>query len=193
MNLLKWFIYLTFGCLACSESSTTPSPSEPVIEGPYKVTSLLNDSTWFGSAYASKTLDVIGQSTCTSNRFDIGFSTDLPYYNHPSTRPVTGCLGDCIRTQMLEFHNVPLAIGKYEVTTLNSCAGQYGAINYYQLVGGDVIINKYNSQNSKIGWIEITAYNANQKAVEGSFEVELVNQAAEVVHFKKGTFKARTE
>lgn len=178
---------MTFGCLACSEPSTTPP--ERIIEGPYTVTASLNDSTWFGGAYAYETSDITGQIACALNRFDIGFSTDLPFDTYPPKRPVTGCLGDCIATQLLRFHRIPLAIGKYEVSTLNSYAGGYGAVDYYQL-GEEITVDSYNSQTSKIGWIEITAYNRNQKAVEGTFEIELTNRDAKTAHFKKGIFKA---
>jgi hypothetical protein len=152
------------------------------------VTALLNDSTWFGSADAGKVLQ--DQSTCTSNRFDISSSTDLPYDNKQPKRPVTGCLGDCIPSQFLFFQNIPLAVGKYEIVTLNSCGGRNVAVTYNQVVGGDMVINSYSSQNSKIGWIQVTGYNADQNAVEGAFEVELFDRTSKSARFRKGAFKA---
>lgn len=187
MNLLKWFVFLLIGCAACSKSSTTATPS---IDGPYRVTALLNDSTWFGSTYASKTVTVAGQAACTTNRFNVGFSTDIPYTNYPSKLPVTGCTGDCIPTQSLGFRNIPLEIGRYEIATLNSCAGQDGAVTYFWLLGGDGIVNVFTSKTSKGGWIEITGYNSTQNAVEGTFDVELSNQQGSGAHFQKGAFKA---
>ncbi|MFD2937913.1 hypothetical protein [Spirosoma flavum] len=190
MNLSIWFYCLAFGCLACSKPSTTFSPNLPVDDGPYKVTALLNDSTWFGSASASRTLAITGQSACTSNRFDVRFSTDLPFNNTSPKQLVTGCLGDCIPTQVLVFHNVPLAVGTYNITTLNSCAGQNGAANYYWLLGGDAIIKTYNTQPGSNGWIQVTGYDADKKVVEGTFDIDLSDQSAKTARFKKGVFKA---
>ncbi|GAB3901773.1 hypothetical protein GCM10028825_54370 [Spirosoma agri] len=56
-----------------------------------------------------------------------------------------------------------------------------------------MIIHTYGSQNSKAGWIEVTGYNANQKAVEGTFEIELVDQALKMARFQKGVFSALLE
>ena len=203
MNLVKWLIYLIFVSLACSKSSTTPATPEPIIEGPYRVTALLNDSTWFGSTYASKTLPTHNPytpSACTSNGFDLNLTTDLPYNNSSSIRPVTGCSGKCIPTQIMRFQNIPLAIGRYEIVTLNSCAADSrGAVEYIWLLGGDGIINQYNSQNSKLGWIEVTGYNSRQNAVEGVFELELAGQTSvkalgeptpQRARFQNGAFKA---
>ena len=187
MHLSTWFIGLIFGCIACSKPSPPP---EPLISGPYGVTALLNDSTWYGSAYAYKAADVAGVSACTLDRFGIGFSTDLPFDNTPPKRTITGCLGDCTPTQMLGIHNIPLAVGKYNLADLNSCGGQYGAVEYFWLLGGDGIINTFGSQTSQAGWIQVTGYNASQHAVEGTFEFELSSETTKSARFQKGVFKA---
>ena len=182
-----WFIGLVLGFVACSRLSTPP---DPPIAGPYRVTALLNDSTWYGSASASKTVALSGSSDCTANRFDLNFSTDLPYDANAPKHPVTGCSGDCTPTQSLSFRHVPLAVGTYEIAALNACAGQGGAVLYYWILGGDAIVNTFGSGSKPVGWIQITSYNASQQAVEGTFDVELVNQTTQTAHFQQGAFKA---
>lgn len=161
-----------------------------IIDGPYRVTAILNDSTWYGSTYASKTIALTGETACTANRVDISFSTDLPYNKNTPKQVVTGCLGNCVPTQILAFHNIPLAVGKYEVSALNSCVSPQGAITYFLLIGGDVISKTYTSKASSIGWVQITGYNASQNAIQGIFDVELSDDSAQTVHFKNGDFKA---
>ncbi len=187
MNILMWFIGLTLSAIACSNPSTNPAST---IDGPHGVTALLNDSTWYGSANASKTVAISGSSDCIANRFDILFSTDLPYDANAPKHPVTGCSGDCTPTQSLSFHNVPLAVGTYEIAALNTCAGPGGAVTYYWILGGDAIVNTYNSGNKPVGWIQVTGYNASQNAVEGAFEIDLVNQTTQAARFRKGAFNA---
>ncbi|MVM28759.1 hypothetical protein GO755_01850 [Spirosoma sp. HMF4905] len=187
MNMSKWFFYLVVSCLACSKSATTPEAA--TIDGPYRVTATLNDSTWYGSASASKTVTLGTENTCTKNRIDISFSTDLPFTNTAPKQTVTGCLGNCIPTQLLTFHNVPLAVGKYNISDLNLCAAQDGAVLYYWLLGGDSILKTYTSQGSSVGWIQITGYNASQQAIEGAFEVELSDKTVQTARFKNGIFK----
>jgi hypothetical protein len=189
MDALKWFFCLVVGCLACSKSATAP---DLVLsnDGPGRVKATLNDSVWYGSAYASASVSLAGETTCTSNRIDIGFATDLPLNSNTSGQAVTGCLEDCVPTQKLVFRNVPLAIGTYPITGLNACAGQHGAAFYYILLGGDSIIKTYSSQGSGIGWIQITGYNTDQKVVEGTFDVELSDENARTARFKNGRFQA---
>lgn len=189
MNIAKWFFYLVIGCLSCSKSSSTPEP-ESTIDGPYRVTATLNDSTWYGAAGAYKSIGLTGETSCTKNRIDIKFSTDLPFSSNTPKQAVTGCLGDCIPTQVVVFHNIPLATGKYLISDLNSCAGSEGAVLYYLLLGGDSIIKTYTAQASSIGWLQITNYNASQQAVQGMFEVELSDKTIQTARFKNGKFKA---
>lgn len=188
MNLPLWSFCLVVGCLACSKSSTGPNPEAPTINGPYTVTALLNDSTWFGSAHASRSLATASQSSCSSNRFNISFSTDLPFNGNVSGQPVTGCSSKCDPTQILGFYNIPLAVGKYELSTLNECTGR--SVDYLLVTGGDIIIKTYNFQRNNSSWIQVTGYNASQKAVEGIFEVVLSDKTAQTVRFQKGAFKA---
>ena len=192
MNFSKCFLFLLFCCVACSKPvATVPQPvpvPQLVNDAPYKVTALLNGSTWYGTAYASEAMAGARQSGCSSNRFNVGFSTDLPYDNNSSKRPVTGCLKDCVPTQMLGFQNVPLAVGRYEIATLNSCAAQGEAVRYVWLVGGDAAVSSYTSKENKVGWIQVTNYDATQNTVEGSFEVSLSNKDGQMAHFQKGFF-----
>ncbi|QDK78933.1 hypothetical protein EXU85_10075 [Spirosoma sp. KCTC 42546] len=189
MNIAKWFFYLVVGYLSCSQSSTTPEP-EVTIDGPYRVTATLNDSTWYGAADASKTIGLTGETSCTKNRIDVKFSTDLPFSNTTPKQAATGCVGNCVPTQILVFHNIPLAVGKYLVSDLNACAGAAGGVSYFLLLGGDSIIKTYTSQATSIGWIQITGYSASQQAVQGTFEIELTDTTAPTVRFKNGSFKA---
>lgn len=184
--MLKWFFYLVISCLACSKSATTPEAA--TIDGPYRVTATLNDSTWYGAASASRTVALNSETACTKNRIDIGFSTDLPYNSTVPVKVVTGCLGNCIPTQALTFHNIPLAEGKYEISDLNLCAQQQGAVSYYWLLGGDSIVKTYTSLGNSVGWIQITSYNASQQALEGIFEIEL-SDPDKTARFKNGVFK----
>ncbi len=197
MKLSKSFLYQLLCCVACSKSVTSvkpPSftPSQSFLDKPYKVTALLNGSTWFGIAYASKAMPVAGQSSCTTDRFVLGFSTDLPYDDSSPKRSVTGCSDGCLPTQGLYFQNIPLAEGKYDMASLNSCAGagHEGAVRYVWLVGGDGVVKSYTSQDSKTGWIQVAKYDTTQNTVEGSFELSLSSKDGQVANFQKGAFKA---
>ncbi len=189
MNLSKLSLCLLFLCLACSK----PKPSKEVIptpDGPYKMTATLNGSAWFGSAYASRTMAVAGQSACTTDRFIIGAQTDLPHGSTNLIKGVTGCFENCVPTQLLSILNIPLAVGRYNIAALNACAGQEGAVRYLWLVGGDVIVSTYTSPAGKAGWVEVSSYDSTLNEVEGSFELDLVNKDGQTARFQKGTFKA---
>ena len=185
----KWSLLGIVGCLACSTSSTTPDLTASD-NGPYRVTALLNDSTWFGAAYASKSVTITGGINCVANRVDISFVTDLPYNSNAPKQGVTGCLNDCVPTQRLVFYRTPLTVGKYKITDLTTCTAPQEAVIYSLVLGGDAVINTYTSQPNSTGWMQITAYDESQKVIEGTFEVELSDKTTKTSLFKNGMFKA---
>ena len=186
-----WFFTLLIGWAIGSQSLS--NLTLPVVVNPYGVTALLNDSTWFGSGTASKVVFIALDSSCTVDRVDINFATDLPY-NKRSKNVITGCVGDCDPTQHLFFRNVPLAIGKYSLSTLGSCIGVSEgrfAAEYWWISGGDIIVRRYRSLTNSRGWVQVTKYDKSQNMIEGTFEMELFDYENSSARFRKGVFRAK--
>ena len=184
----KWFFFVVISSLACSTSSTMPDPTAAA--DTYRVTALLNDSTWFGAAYASKSVALTTATTCVANRIDISFVTDLPYSSNAPRQSTTGCLGDCVPTQRLVFYRIPLTVGKHRVAELSACTAPQEAVIYSLLLGGDAVTNTFTSQTNSTGWMQITAYDESQNVIEGNFEVEVADKTTKTTRFKNGQFKA---
>ena len=206
---LRWISYLALSFMGCSRPIHVPvSPISSMLSSQYNATAMLNDATWFGSAFAQREYVVNGKP-CTMDRFSLGISTDLP---HPNSGPepaggVTGCIGRCIPTQILGFQKIPLKIGRYKLSELQNCieSNVLTAGEYLLLVGGDGIINTYYPlgvtiwQGQKLvtipgsddSWVAVTRYDKDIDQVEGSFEVRLKSLQNEEVHFTKGSFKIK--
>lgn len=183
----NWLLVVVVSCLACSTSSRTP---DPAADTPYRVTALLNDSTWFGAAYASKSVALTNGTACVANRVDVSFVTDLPYASNAPRQSTTGCLGDCVPTQRLVFYRVPLTVGKHRVAELSTCTAPQEAVIYSLILGGDAVTNTYTSPANSTGWLQLTAYDESQNMIEGTFEVEVSDKTTKTTRFKNGQFKA---
>jgi hypothetical protein len=174
--------------------------------GPYSATASLNEATWFGSAFAQRE-SVQGGTSCPATQFALGISTDLP---HPQSgnEPVggvTGCVSQCIPAQLLGFHRIPLAVGKYQLADIQSCieGNTQAACEYRLLIGGDGIINTYyplgvtiqrgqtllTIPGTNTSWIEITRYDPATNQLEGRFEVTLKDPANQEARFTNGSFR----
>jgi hypothetical protein len=189
MRVLTYVVCLFVSCLACSRQLNVPTP--PTFDSRYSVNALRNDSTWFGKASASKGY-VINNKPCTANQFGVGFQTDIPhdrgYYDRKAA--ITGCMEKCMPTQILSFSGIPLVIGKYTLASLAACKWSPSASvsSYYLQDGGDVTAVEF---EGKEGWIQLTKYDSVREEVQGSFEVTLASAKGEIIHFTKGTFKAK--
>ena len=187
--MLAYVVCLFVSCLACSRQLNVPTLL--TFDSRYSVNALRNDSAWFGKTYASKGY-VIANKLCTANQFGVGFQTDIPhdrgYYDHKAA--ITGCMEKCMPTQILSFSGIPLIIGRYTLASLATCKWSPSASvsSYYLLDGGDVTAVEF---AGKEGWIQLTKYDSVKEEVEGSFEVTLASRKGEIVHFTKGTFKAK--
>jgi hypothetical protein len=192
MSLSNYFLILIAGW-AMQDLSPNDSPLTFPVE-PYGVTASLNDSTWFGSAAAYKALFIANDSACSKQQVDIIISTDLPYDKRKTNRIVTGCVNGCRPTQQLFFHNIPLKVGKYSFSILGQCAGvdeRRFVAEYWWKIDDDMIARNYTSQVNRPGWVEITHYDVDQKMLEGTFEMDLIDYDKRIARFRKGAFKVK--
>ena len=205
MKLTNCLVYLLVGGLSCSRPISVPVPS--TLDVRYPVTALLNDSTWFGAAFAQREYPIEGKP-CTVNRFALGLYTDLPHARSgvEPIKGVTGCVVPCQSTQHLGFLRIPLAVGRYSLSDLKSCTenNTQPAGSYCWLIGGDIIINPFYTRGTVLSrgkrrlidipgtdssWIEVTKYDAKTNRVEGTFEITLIGRHNEIARFTKGVVK----
>jgi hypothetical protein len=191
MSLSKWFVALSTGWVIYAPS-VNDSVSLLTLE-PYAVTAILNDSTWFGSGAAYKPLLSVNNSSCNEEHVDIQISTDIPCYNIKVKKVVTGCVNACEPTQRLFFHNIPLVVGRYSFSTLSLCSGVDASrlVEYWWMVGDDMISRNYASRTNSQGWVDVTNYDPNQNTLEGTFEMDLIDYEKRIARFRKGVFKVK--
>ncbi|MVM28897.1 hypothetical protein GO755_02550 [Spirosoma sp. HMF4905] len=182
------FLCLLVFIWACSRSDNDSTISPDGVNGPKNATALLNDSSWYASGSASRAFLVAGDQ-CTTNRFNIYLSNELPYPKGARKAAPYNCIGPCNTTQYLSFEKVPLTIGKYDVNWLTSCTpSPITGANYGLIVGGDAVFASYRAQGSNSGWIEVTRADTAANVIEGKFEVTLTSQDAKTVKFRNGSF-----
>jgi len=172
------------GCLFFLDPPVAPT----FIIDPPNATALLNDSTWFGKARALHH-NFKYDRPCTDKHFSLGIMTDIPHSKEHYNRaaPVTGCMGQCLASQVFSISGVPLKVGKYDLSRLQRCHGASLPAIYILLVGGDVSVGDFYGQQ---GWIEVTKYEPGSKQVEGKFEATLKSSQGAIVCFTKGRFKS---
>lgn len=184
------YLLVLFGCLwACSKSNN--DTNIPPLDDTKNVTASLNDSVWYGHGIASKVSPLV-DGDCGRNRFNLSISNDLPYPKGLRQAAPSICAGPCDRTQYLSFEKVPLAVGKYDIASLNACAStQLTGVNYGLIVGGDAIFSSYIAKEPASGWIEVTKADTVANVLEGKFEVTLVSRSTTstaTARFRNGLF-----
>lgn len=188
MEAVKGILILFLGLLSCSRS--TPDPD---FDGDAKAT--LNEQTWGGFSATWKN----PTDSCGVNAINLSIQNKLPY---PKARlqASTNCVGYC-GDQSLTFIRIPLAVGVYTLSTPQPCrvgANQVG-VSFVTLIGGDVVRDQYQLDVTKPATIKISRYDPQVGEIEGTFDVRLVrdksrqvaSDAADIVNFTKGTFKAK--
>lgn len=188
MKTLSWLPCLLFGFFACSRFVNGPNP--PRFDNRYSVNALLNGAAWFGKAYATKNL-YRPSIPCTANRFIVTFETDIPHDRgaYDTKAAITGCMQECLPTQLLSFSSIPLAVGRYDLASLKSCMERSSVGAGYNLLdGGDVTAIEFYGTD---GWVQVTKYDSLSKDIEGLFEVTLMSKQGELANFRQGAFKAK--
>lgn len=183
-------LLVLLGCLwACSKSNK--DTNIPPLDDTKNVTASLNDSVWYGHGIASRVSSLL-DGDCGKNRFNLSISNNLPYPKGLRQAAPYDCVGPCDRTQYLSFEKVPLAIGKYDIASLNTCAATpLTGVNYGLIVGGDAIFSSYIAKEPASGWIEVTKADTVANVLEGKFEITLVSRSdnsTATARFRNGLF-----
>ncbi|OJW75963.1 MAG: hypothetical protein BGO59_03785 [Spirosoma sp. 48-14] len=186
----SFYLLVLFGCFwACSRS--TDDATIPPLDDTKNVTASLNDSVWYGHGVASRVSPLVN-GDCGKNRFNLSISNALPYPKGLRQAAPSICAGPCDRTQYLSFEKVPLAVGKYDIASLNTCASTpLTGVNYGLIVGGDAVFSSYIAKEPASGWIEITKADTVANVLEGKFEVTLVSRSdnsTATARFRNGLF-----
>lgn len=171
--MIKWLPVLLISVTACSR--------------PYTMTASLNNRRWYGSGQGQQALTRQNQ-TCLVKRFSIGARTDLPYAKVSSTsiKP-TGCVADCIPTQWLDFYNIPLQEGKYNLSLPDSCLPT--SVGRAQLLVEQFSIKtSYQFLATDQGWLKVVQYNPVTGLLRGKFDLTLTNSNGQTIQLKKGKF-----
>ncbi len=131
------------------------------------VTASLNRSAWFGSLSNGTPRIYFG------NKLGLIFTTDLP---HPELKQKqlnkpTGCKEPCVSTQTLLIGNIPLQVGRYDVSSSSSAdsLGPTTVVSSYLAEGIDSISTRVYGQ--AIGWFLITHYDSVAGLVKGKFDI----------------------
>ncbi|GAB4032093.1 hypothetical protein [Spirosoma gilvum] len=182
-------LLILFGCFwACSKSNN--DATIPPLDDTKNVTASLNDSVWYGHGTASRVSPLI-VGDCGKNRFNLYVSNELPYPKGLRQAAPYDCVGPCDRTQYLSFEKVPLAVGKYDLASLNTCASNpLTSVNYGLIVGGDAVFSSYIAKEPASGWIEVTKADTVANILEGKFELTLISYANNntTARFRNGLF-----
>lgn len=177
--------------LACSRSDNGLAIDPDGPDGPKNATALLNDSIWYGRGNTAKVTPVAGEA-CSTNRFNLYVSNELPYPKGARQFAIRNCIGACNTTQYLSFEKIPLAVGKYNLTDLNACSRlPITAVNYGLIVGGDAVFASFRAEGPDSGWIQVTKIDDGESIVEGSFDLTLTGPSGKTMRFRNGHFSTR--
>ena len=171
--MIRWLPILLISIIACSK--------------PYTMTASLNNTRWYGSGQGQQALTRQNE-TCLVKRFSIGARTDIPYSKVSSTsiKP-TGCVKDCLPTQWLDFYNIPLQKGKYNLTLADSCLPS--SVGRAQLLVEEFASKtSYQFLANDRGWFEVVQYNPATGLIKGKFDLTLTNSNRQTIQLKKGKF-----
>lgn len=93
--------------------------------------------------------------------------------------------------------NTEVLLLKIKYDGLKTYTLQNGQALYYTTVGGDVLTSQYVLAPAETGTLTITKYDAGQKVLEGSFNLELIKQRSnpenniDKLQFTNGAFKGK--
>ena len=155
-------------------ASCIRQPSLPM-NSAFNVTSILNDTAWFGTGKALR-IKKVEQRTEDDQKFNLIVSTDIDYPgmgggSNPNTN--NGCVDpECTKTQGLMIYNIPLKKGRFNITKLDKRHPQkneYARLSYIGNTGG--VLNQYVYTGLKPGWIRITKFDKASGIVEGRFAI----------------------
>jgi hypothetical protein len=168
----------------------------PVIDKRYSVNALLNDSTWFGTAFSPKIYKT-EDNRCKGQLFMLIAKTDIPYKGSKgSTRQVpasTGCLtDDCYTTQALNFENIPLKRGRYKLAKLVQCDTiNYPRYHYWQTFPGGGTERAFVYKKGKPNWLRVTEIDTVNKLIIGKFAATLTDTSNRIIRFRQGSFSVK--
>ncbi|RYF70143.1 MAG: hypothetical protein EOO39_16280 [Cytophagaceae bacterium] len=186
MKLLLPFLTLAC-CIACSRPPAT-------FNNPYGVTAMLNDSAWFGRAYAAEAA-ALNDKPCAVGRFTVFLATDRNYPGGElrlSPEVVAMQAGEFVPRQRLTFSNIPAKKGFHHVSELNQCGGisvEQG--NFLLLGNGSGIMDAYFLKPSKSNQVRIVKIDSATRTITGSFKLTLANPTGRTAHFRNGWFVAK--
>ena len=161
--------FLLIICSSCSRS--------------FPIRASLDRSRWFAS------LSNGTPKIYEGDRLSLIFATDLPHLElkEKTTGKVTGCKGDCQRTQTLLISNIPPRSGFYRIAQsgLDSLQGA-GIYCSYDAQGIERIGTRIYQKAE--GWLRITQYDLTTNQVQGKFDIrfQASNGGSHSVHFRRG-------
>lgn len=190
---------LLFLCAGCAKQPSLPADSK------FNVTSLLNDTAWYGHAKALR-LYSPGVDPQSAKRFDLLIVTDLDYpgfSSSPNPKTHNGCVtGDCTVSQVLTVFEILLKKGKTKIAELDKEKVSYTertALTYRGNSGA--FVKSYIYEQVDPGWIRVTKYDAKAGIVEGNFRFDLredvtlrsrlENGMPQKAQFTKGMFRVK--
>lgn len=186
-------------------TSCTKQPSLPM-NSAFNVTSVLNDTFWFGTGKALRIKEV-EQKIEDVRKFNLIVHTDIDYPgmgSGPNRNTNNGCVDpECIPTQGLVIYNIPLKKGRFNIAKLNKRRprkNEYARLSYIGNAGG--ILNQYVYTGLKPGWIRVTKFNKASGIVEGRLNISfsqdtesellpLRNKMPATARFTNGLFRIK--
>lgn len=186
-------------------ASCTRQPSLPK-NSTYNVTSILNDSVWFGTGKVLR-LKKADMKIEDARQFNLIVNTDIDYaglVDGPNPNTSNGCLDpECTATQGLVIYNIPLKKGRFKISKLDKRSQQKNEcarLGYIGNSGG--MMNLYVYNGSKPGWIKVTKFDKASGIVEGCFAITfsqdhhssllpLRNKMPETARFTDGLFRIK--
>ncbi|MBO0952450.1 hypothetical protein [Fibrella forsythiae] len=180
-------LFALASCLACSRPPTT-------FNNPYGVTALLNDSTWFGRAYAAEAA-ALNNNPCATGRFTVFLDSNVGYPGDQlrlSPQQMALQAGEFVARQRLTFYNIPARKGSYRINELNQCGGIVASQGNFALLGnGSALMEPYFLQPTQTGRVRIMKIDSAARTVTGKFKVTLTAPGGRVARFRQGWFIAR--
>jgi hypothetical protein len=188
-------------CLGCGKQPSLPANSK------FNVTSVLNDSVWFGTGKALRIKEP-GEKIESVVKFNLIVFTDIDYPSMgaggPNPNTNNGCIDlECTRTQSLVIYNVPLKKGRFNIAKLNKRSqrkNEKASLSYIGNAGG--LYNHYVYKGLKPGWIKVTKFDRDLGVIEGRLNISfsqdtesellpLRNKMPSTARFTDGLFRIK--
>lgn len=158
-----------------------------------RVTSRLNNSRWYGKAFASReSKQMNNQEYKVSTWFDASFIAYQPRNAHSSSKAITDTLTQLVVSQWLSISHIPIMPGRYNLADSTTRQQLQIKVQYDLLDGGDAISDSYYLSDSPDNWIQILAYDPKREIITGAFNLRLTSKSGKIADFKNGIFKVRT-